>query len=879
MAESLPGFTSADKVGKALEPTIKTERTKCPTCHISKAPWCHLCADGTKWGVPKIFPPQAAFKALLEDRGNTSVILASRPGTGKTWAIRFSIEHQKATGRFRKAIVLEPLKALATQVIRELTQWFPGMKLAEVTGDTVDIIGMGDERNKAILDADLIVATYEVFEAMTRQPEVYTALSALSLLYVDEIHMLGNERRGGILDTGLTRFLLGHGANIQMIGASATVANTEDLKTWLAQLTPDVEVVSSDFSPMNVQLDPRIWVYSRGNKERASALAKLAINAIREKQGPVILMTLNRSLTWSVAKEVQKVLGEKAAAVHNAALSRSEREKVEQNFRAKLIPVLVSTPTLQAGINMPCRTAILDTTYWNVEEFRPDCIDIGSILQTAGRAGRLPDWTTAYVKLVALEDPHWGQKFNMGQVGRSPSLEVSPPEFQATSAQMEELREFSQLLSKDNMDWVRKRAVRAGVSIYAVLHAVKKQFEVFKEDGHDDEKAIRFALVRAKVEAPGGESNERDPSPLEELERQLNSPSLVSGKLIATMETTVNSQIAMSNREILPDEVISFLKHTFSWHTARERKWGSSCRILPMDGNMRYRPSPIGKYHMLEGMPLAFHPPAKVKVLEGPLQEEEATERFKESLTWLRDHRFIGKKDDGYVSEKKGVLTHRSGLHPQRVERMLQAINHDVPANGEAFLSMIAEAYDCQNRKERVDTYRGFMRYDWLCEHSPLTGTENAVNRIVWWFRPEERFGDDIGQEVPLLDMVIKPLVAGTKSMENYRLIRQWAIMDGAPLPICRIGAWLEEHKVYDYNTKKLLFSYLNGTRIVEGKLYRPKKPWRVPLEVKGLARVMDEGEPELLDYRDDPAEMQKVMHDFERVINRMASDIKPDYA
>lgn len=829
--------------------------------------------------MPKIFPPQAELKELLSARPNVSVVLASKPGTGKTIAIRMSIERQKEAGNFRKAIILEPLKALATQVIGDLAKWFPGVKLAEVTGDTVDVIGMGEDRNKAIMEANIIVATYEVFEAMTRRPEVYTALSSVSLLYVDEIHMLGHDRRGGVLDTGLTRFLLANGANVQMIGASATVANVQDLRTWLSQLVPDVEVIQSDFSPMNVELDPRIWVYPRGNKERASALARLAIQSVRDKKGPVILMTLNRSLTWIVAKEVQKVLGEKAAAVHNAAMPKSEREKVEANFRQKLIPVLVSTPTLQAGINMPCRTAILDTTFWNVAEFRPDCIDIGSILQTAGRAGRLPDWTTAYVHLVAREDPHWGQKFNLGQVGRVPSLEVTPPEFNANSAQMEELRQFSQMLSKDNMEWVRKRADRANVSIYAVLHSVKEQFKVFKDDGHDDEKALRFALIRAKVEAPGGESNERDASPLEELERQLNSPSLVSGKLIATMETTVNSQIAMSNREAQPEEIISFLKHTFSWHTARERKWGSNCRILPMEGALRYQPSSVGRYHKLEGIPLAFLMPSQVKVVEGPLQEEEATERFKESLAWLREHKYIGKKDDGYVSEKKGTLTHRSGLHPQRIEMMLQAIGRKAPTTGEEFLSMIAEAYDCQNRKERVDTYRGFMRYDWLCEHSPLTGTENAVNRIVWWFRPEERFGDDIGQEIPLLDMVVKPLMAGTKAMENYRLIRQWAMMDGAPLPICRIGAWLEDHKVYDYNSKKLLFSYLNGTRVIEGMLYRPKRPWRVPLEVKGLARIMDAGEPELIDYRDDPAEMNKVMHDFERVINRTATDTKPDYA
>ncbi len=821
-------------------------------------------------------PPQSEVVRVLTETPNVSLIVATKPGTGKSLIARYAIERQREDKVFTRAIILEPLKALTAQMARDLTTWFPRLKVIEVSSDTAEIIGKGVERNQSILEADIAVFTYESFEVATRHPETYTFLPEISLLYVDEIQSLKDDRRGGTLDTGLTRYLLSHGANVQFIAASGTVANYKDLKDWLEGMIPQVKVIHSDFSPVKADLDPNIYVYARGNTTRAELLAQLAIDAVKQKQDPVIVMTLNRSLTWSIAKKIQEVLGPNAANVHHAGLNRDERARIEESFRRKLLPVLVSTPTLAAGVNTPCRKAIVDTTYWDVTEFRNRCVTIGNILQIMGRAGRLPDWTHAYVQLAAMEDPHWNQKVNLGVVSRVPDLEPKIPEFEASEEVLLGLKEFAKKLNEEQEDWVKRRAARSHASPYEILKVIKDEYEKFKGHEMDEQKALQFAMIRAKVEAPGAEHADKDPTPLEELEKQLNSPSLVVGSLMNSMEAAVNSQIAMAEVPISSQSIFEFLKRTYSWNTARERRWGSSCRILSMDHNLRNKAL---RYHVLEGAPLAFLPPTKVKVIEGPLQDKESQMRFTEALDWLSKHRYTGQKDGDYVSETKGILTHRSGLHPQRVETVLSALaraHQDVLSNGAHFVEFLAEAYDCKGRRDKLELYASALRMDWIAEEPPYNASESSVSKIVWFYHPEERLGDDVANEIHMLDLVVRPLTAGTFGGEVYRVLRQWASNNGIPPVLCEMGAWFEEHKVYNFNAKRLLMAYLNGARIINGQLVKVQEKWRVPLEVQGMVKIANGQMPEIRDYRDDTEGLNSIMRGFDRTVNLMAKKTDP---
>ena len=72
---------------------------------------------------------------------------------------------------------------------------------------------------------------------------------------------------------------------------------------------------------------------------------------------------------------------------HHAGLMGAHRYLIEDLFSRKLIKVLVATTTLAAGINMPCRTAVITALTKRGDAGFED-VSRGEVRQMAGRAGR-----------------------------------------------------------------------------------------------------------------------------------------------------------------------------------------------------------------------------------------------------------------------------------------------------------------------------------------------------------------------------------------------------------------------------------------------------------------------------------------------------------
>ncbi|MCJ7818012.1 MAG: helix-hairpin-helix domain-containing protein, partial [Candidatus Thorarchaeota archaeon] len=93
----------------------------------------------------------------------------------------------------------------------------------------------------------------------------------------------------------------------------------------------------------------------------------------------------------SSAPEVSKTLGKLVAsgvAFHHAGLDNQERALVEDAFKENLLKVIVATPTLAAGVNLPARRVII-RDYRRFEQNRGSYpIPILEYKQMAGRAGR-----------------------------------------------------------------------------------------------------------------------------------------------------------------------------------------------------------------------------------------------------------------------------------------------------------------------------------------------------------------------------------------------------------------------------------------------------------------------------------------------------------
>jgi len=119
----------------------------------------------------------------------------------------------------------------------------------------------------------------------------------------------------------------------------------------------------------------------------ANFLNKLNLSKIyRNKTSEIIEKMLKISEPTPLTEELIELI-RNGVAFHHAGLTYEERKIIEEAFRHRKISVIVATPTLGAGINVPARRVIIETLYYD-PVFGYQQINVAQYKQRAGRAGR-----------------------------------------------------------------------------------------------------------------------------------------------------------------------------------------------------------------------------------------------------------------------------------------------------------------------------------------------------------------------------------------------------------------------------------------------------------------------------------------------------------
>lgn len=101
-------------------------------------------------------------------------------------------------------------------------------RVVELTGDVTPDM-------RAIVNADVIVTTPEKWDGVSRSWQTRKYVKDVSLLVIDEIHLLGDDR-GPVLEVIVSRtnFISSHTTKTcRVIGLSTALANAKDLADWL----------------------------------------------------------------------------------------------------------------------------------------------------------------------------------------------------------------------------------------------------------------------------------------------------------------------------------------------------------------------------------------------------------------------------------------------------------------------------------------------------------------------------------------------------------------------------------------------------------------------------------------------------------------------
>ena len=364
-------------------------------------------------GIRALYPPQAA--AVGPVLGGESVLLACPTASGKSLVAYLA--HVRAARAGRTGLYLVPLRALAQEKADELQRFEPlGLKVGLSMGD----FDLSAEQLEKI---DVLVATSEKADGLLRRGSPW--LDRLGVVVADEIHLMRDPDRGPTLEVSLTRLRRAY-PDLQVVALSATVGNSEEVAAWLR-----ARHIASDFRPVplktGVYYEGRITFTDLTTREiegSTDAIPRLVGSILREG-GQALVFVNTRKASEQVAEGLvptvrSRLSAEERAAAraaladlsessdeetegirrlggllphgvayHNASLTNLERRVVERAFRERTLKVLVATPTLAAGINLPARRVIVrDTSRYDDHLGMQAPIPATEVHQMLGRAGR-----------------------------------------------------------------------------------------------------------------------------------------------------------------------------------------------------------------------------------------------------------------------------------------------------------------------------------------------------------------------------------------------------------------------------------------------------------------------------------------------------------
>jgi ATP-dependent Lhr-like helicase len=230
------------------------------------------------------------------------------------------------------------------------------------------------QRNRIKSDPpDILLTTPESLEVMliSTKEDGRDMLRGVRTVIIDEIHAFAGDDRGWHLLSVLERIGRLAGREIQRVGLSATVGNPEELLTWLAGHCKGGRRVVQPSAPgatarTDVQLD---YVGTLQN-------AALVISRLYRGEKRLVFCD-SRSRVEELGNELRQ-LGISVFLSHSS-LSAEERRTSEKAFSEAQDCVIVSTSTLELGIDVGDLDRVIQIDApWTVASF----------LQRLGRTGR-----------------------------------------------------------------------------------------------------------------------------------------------------------------------------------------------------------------------------------------------------------------------------------------------------------------------------------------------------------------------------------------------------------------------------------------------------------------------------------------------------------
>ncbi|MFW9831041.1 MAG: DEAD/DEAH box helicase [Candidatus Thorarchaeota archaeon] len=339
-------------------------------------------------GVTHLFKFQEeAIRQILEGH---DVVISAPTATGKTEAFTLPIierilSQQKGWGPLRatkkrsvQAIFIYPTKALARDQAKKLAVLTSsvGLDVAVMDGDTPKNVRSAIFRQPP----DILITNPDMLHIHLIRPRdpIRQLVRTAQHLVLDELHVYVGAFGSNV------HFLLQRLQRIcprlQLIGASATIANAQEFAELLfgRSIVPIYCLIGKKGIIHFLMLYPE-------RVSQSTMIASISQELTRHELKTLVFANTHKNA------EVINLIAQRTrmkSAVHRAGLPTAYRRQVEDDFRKGNLDLLVSTPTLELGIDIGDLEGIVSML-----------VGITRLTQRIGRAGRKGQESVAVLAL------------------------------------------------------------------------------------------------------------------------------------------------------------------------------------------------------------------------------------------------------------------------------------------------------------------------------------------------------------------------------------------------------------------------------------------------------------------------------------------------
>ena len=373
---------------KIISAGISGKNSFSSSVKISDLPLSKAWNEGLQKICPADFLRPVQAKALLDFdilNSRKHLVVSAPTNSGKTLIGYLCL--LDAVQKGKRAVLLEPLRALAQEKVEELNRIFSDLPKSFVTRKPKVQITTGDYRleNEQFDDSppnvgEIVVATPERFEAILRSPENNAWFQNIATVVLDEAHMIGDSRRGGCQEY-LIASLLSFSAPPRIVLLSATLGQPEILAKWL---TPCDLILESTRTPTLTKTIILIEDDDDSNEKLTEQVKRIC----EDENNSLLIFVYKRSSCGKISTQINEhpdLSGrDVAASPYHSGMSTAERNRVRGLFLKGDLRCVVSTTSLAMGINLPVtHTIVFETTFWGAKT-----LSAGELIQMLGRAGR-----------------------------------------------------------------------------------------------------------------------------------------------------------------------------------------------------------------------------------------------------------------------------------------------------------------------------------------------------------------------------------------------------------------------------------------------------------------------------------------------------------